>query len=490
LGDILNAALIGFGTMFEPVVFFYMATGIFIGMFFGLIPGLSGLSGMGLLLPFAIGHPPEVAFSFLLGMYAVTTQTDAIPAILIGVPGTSAAQATYLDGYPMAKNGEAGRALSASYFSSIWGTLIFTILFIIILPFIRTIISSFAAPEYFMMAVLGLVLSGTLVGPNISRGMCLTGFGLLLSTIEVAGSTGDYRFTFGWNYLEDGLPLIPVALGIFAIPEIIEMMIHKRTISSKITVEGGAMAGFADTKKHWWLVVRCSILGGVCGIIPGLGGPVAEWMGYGHAVQSAKDKSKFGKGDIRGVIAAETATTAQKPGAIIPTVALGVPGNPAMALMLGVFLIVGLRPGEAMLNEHLPLTFQMLWTIIIANLIVAVICLLFQKQLVKICLARPTIVAPVILSFMTVGATFATNHFGDLLIFALFGALGYFFKSYDWPRVPVLIGMVLGQLAESYFCITIQIYNISWLWTRPISMVIAAATIIVFLGNVRRSRSK
>ncbi|MAM11254.1 MAG: hypothetical protein CML23_12495 [Rhizobiaceae bacterium] len=489
--DIFGALFLGLSTIFTVKVLTWTFVGIVAGMFFGLIPGLSGLTGMGLLLPFAIGQPPEVAFSFLLGMYAVTTQTDAIPAVLLGIPGTSAAQATYLDGYPMAKRGEAGRALAASYFASIVGTIVFSAIFLVLLPVIRPIINSFGSPEFFMLAMMGLVMAASLVGPNLPRGLMVASAGLLISCIGIAGSTGDHRYTLGTYYLEDGMPIVPVALGLFAVPEVMELMIRRSPIAHSFSAVGGAAAGLRDTIRHGWLVVRCSIIGGVCGVIPGLGGSAAEWLGYSHAVQTARDKSQFGKGDIRGVLSAEAATTAQKPGAIIPTVALGIPGNASMAVMLGVFLIVGLRPGSAMLNEQLPLTFQMLWTVILANIVVAIICLVLQRYIVKLCQVRASIIAPLIIAFMAIGATFASNSFGDLVAFAVFGALGLFMKAYDWPRVPLLIGMVLGEIAEPNFFISVQVYGASWLWQRPIVL----ATLVVMLAFlltmlVRRARGR
>ena len=220
--------------------------------------------------------------------------------------------------------------------------------------------------------------------------------------------------------------------------------------------------------------MKCGTIGAVCGMIPGLGGVVAEWFGYGHAVQSAKDPSMFGKGDVRGVIAPETATAAQKPGGILPTVAFGIPGNAPMAILLGVFLIVGLRPGPEMLRENLHITFLMVWVTVIANIIGAVLALAMQKWLIKICYLRPTILAPVILCFMAVGASLATKNFGDVLIFGIFGALGYVFKRADWPRVPLIIGMVLGNLAETFLFIAADRYGAAFLWERPIVMIVMA----------------
>lgn len=479
--EIADAAWTGFATLFSAQVFLYLMLGIVVGMFLGIVPGLSGLTGMGLLLPFAIGQPPEIAFAFLLGMYAVTTQTDTIPAVLIGVPGTAAAQATYLDGYPMAQRGEAGRALSASYFASIWGTLIAAGMFILLLPFLRGATKFFAAPEYFALAVVGLIIAGSLAGDSILKGLIAAGLGLAMSMVGFAPSTGAIRASFGWSYLWDGLPLVPVALGLFAIPEVIDLLTRRRSISDRAEVRGGLSAGFFDTIRHFWLMARCSVIGCVCGVIPGLGGSVAEWFSYGHAVQSSRKKNpQFGKGDIRGVIAPEASTAAQKPGALVPTIALGIPGNAAMALLLGAFLMTGLRPGPEMLTTKLALTFQMTWTIVVANLIAAVLCLVLQRYLVLLCYIRATIIAPMILCFMAIGAMLATYDIGDLVIFGIFGAVGYVFKHNNIPRVPLLIGLVLGGLAEGYLFITLNRYGPSFLWERPIVLAIG----LIIIGTI------
>jgi len=216
------AALGGFVMLFTWPVFPMMMLGIVIGMFFGLIPGLGGLIGMAMLLPFAIGHEPQVAFAFLLGMYAVTTQTDTIPAVLLGVPGTVSAVATGLDGYPLARKGEAGRALSASYLASIVGTLIAAIVFVMFLPVLQTILLLFASPEFFMLAMLGMVMVGSLTGPSVIRGLIIAGMGLILAMVGLSPNTGEPRFVFNIVYIWDGIPLVPMVLGLFAIPEMVD----------------------------------------------------------------------------------------------------------------------------------------------------------------------------------------------------------------------------------------------------------------------------
>jgi putative tricarboxylic transport membrane protein len=492
MSDILTGLCGGLTALLHGEVFLYLTMGVLIGMFFGLVPGLSGLSGMGILLPFAIGKPPEIAFAFLLGMFAATMQTEMLPAVLLGVPGTAQSQATVLEGYPMAKRGEAGRALSAAHLACIMGSVVALVIFTLFLPLLRLLLDQFGAPEYFMLTMLGLVMAGSLAGSSVLRGLMTGTLGLLISTVGFAPNTDFPRYAvFGWPYLWDGISIIPIVLGLFAVPEVIELMLGRSTISRvALSVSGGIYDGVRDTVREYWLVVRCSTIGTICGMIPGLGGPVAEWLGYGHAVNSARDRSLFGRGDVRGVIGTETATAAQKAGAILPTVAFGVPGNAGMAILMGAFMIGGLRPGPNMLAGQLNLTFLMVWTIVVANVIGGAIGLGIQRWLVLVCYLRASILAPLILSFMVVGASLATSDLGDILIFGVFGAIGYIFKRTDWPRVPMIIGVVLGSLIERYLFITVERYGHAWLWNRPLvvfgEFLICAAIALPLYSAYRR----
>lgn len=477
--DIPIAALHGLVSLFSWPIFPVMMVGIFLGMFIGIIPGLGGLIGMAMLLPFAIGQTPEVAFAFLLGMYAVTTQTDTIPAVLLGVPGTISAAATSLDGYPLAQKGEAGRALSASYLASIVGAVVAAAVFIVFLPFLRGLMLLFASPEFFMLTMLGMVMIGSLAGDFIQRGLIMAGMGLILAMIGLSPNTGEPRFVFNIVYLWEGIPFIPLVLGLFAIPESIDLMVRQTTIAQKkVDTSKGKYSGFADVIRHKWVVIKCGLIGTFCGAIPGLGGPVAEWFGYAHAVQTAKDPSNFNKGDIRGVMAPESATGGQKPGSIIPTVTFGIPGNPAMALLLGYFLIIGLQPGPDMLTTKLNLTFLMIWTIVLGNIIAAVLALLLQPYLVRMCYIRANIIVPLMLGFMVVGASITTKEYGDVISFGIFGLLGYIFKHTGWPRVPLIMGLILGKLAEPYLFITVDRYGASFLWGRPIPVIILGLMVL------------
>ncbi|MBI2531878.1 MAG: tripartite tricarboxylate transporter permease, partial [Deltaproteobacteria bacterium] len=370
----LESALQGLFIAIQWPAIGYLFLGIAFGIYFGAVPGLSGLSGMAILLPFTFGMDTVSAFSFLLGMYAVTTTSDSIPAILIGVPGTAAAQATVLDGYPMAKRGEASRAFGVAFTCSGIGGVFGAIMMGLSIPIVQPVVLSFAKPEFFMLGVLGLTMVGALSGRSILKGITAAALGLLLSQAGYAEQIAIPRYWLGFTYLLDGLPLVPVVLGLFAVPELVGLAVGERSISDipREKATSGLMTGVQDAMRHWWLLLRSSVIGVYIGMLPALGSTIADWVAYGHAVQSAKDKSQFGKGDVRGVIAPEAANNSVKGGELIPTVAFGIPGSAPMAILLGAFLIQGLTPGPEMLTQKLHITFSMVWSLAFANVIAAV----------------------------------------------------------------------------------------------------------------------
>lgn len=493
LSVIFGAFSSGMSIVFTPGIFGAMMIGIVAGMVVGLIPGLGGLVAHILLIPFALQMgDPLAAIAMLLGVYAVTVQTDSIPAVMLGVPGTAAALATSLDGYPMSKRGEAGRALASSYFGSIFGTFVATIIFILFLPLLRALVTNFSSPEFFTMVVLGLVMAASLSGASQMRGLLMAGLGLILSTVGQAPGTGDPRFIGDFLYLWEGLPIIPILLGLFGVPEIIDLAARNRSIAGSAAVEkiSGLWDGMMDCVRNWWLIIRCSAIGVVTGFIPGLGGNVAEWMCYATAVSSDPDGDKkipYGKGNVRGIIAPETGTAAHLPGAIIPTVAFGVPGNPPMAVLLGIFVVLGVRPGQEMLTTKLDETFMMVNVVTVGNIIAAVLCLFFQRWLIKLCFVRASLLVPFILAAMVCGASFSNLSMGDLLFFAAAGVAGYVFKHMDWPRVPLVMGLILGGIAEPYFFSAWDRYGLTWLYERPIVLVLEALIIfMLFQGPIKR----
>ena len=288
----------------------------------------------------------------------------------------------------------------------------------------------------------------------------------------------------------DGIALVTVTIGLFAIPEIIDLALQGTSIArEQVGKLGGVMEGVKDTFRHWWLVLRCSALGTYIGILPGLGGATAQWVAYAHAVQSSPNKERFGKGAIEGVLGPGAANNSKEGGSLVPTIAFGVPGSVSMAILLGAFLILGIVPGPDLLDpaKHLTLTFSFVWIIVLSNIITVAICFLFLNQLAKITNVRGTFLIPFLLLLVYLGAFTVKNSFGDLILLLLFGALGWFMVQFDWQRPPLLLGLVLGTIAERNLWISIRAYGISWL-LHPGVVIIGLLIIGGILYSIIQSR--
>jgi TctA family transporter len=326
------------------------------------------------------------------------------------------------------------------------------------------------------------------------RGVLAGLLGLLVAMVGDDPQAGIQRFTFGQLYLWGGLDLVPVLVGFFAIPELVDLAARGTSIAVDLPQEKlrkGVLTGVKDTFEHLWLTIRCSLIGTFIGIMPGLGGGVAQWIAYGHATQSARDyteRSGFGKGDIRGVLGPGAANNSKEGGALIPTIAFGVPGSSSMAILLGAFFLQGIAPGPDMLDKHLVVTFSMVWTLVVANVITVAVSLIFLNQLAKLTSVRGSILIPFILLLAFIGAYTSNNHPGDLFVMLLFGFLGYVMILCGWPRAPLVLGFVLARIAENNFYISTMRYGVEWL-TRPIVLVLLVMTFLVILYPFIRFRN-
>lgn len=479
--DMLGAAAQAFVTIIEPQRLMMLCAGVLMGLVIGILPGVGGLAGLALLLPFTYSMDPYAAFALLLGLTSVTSTADTIPAVLFGVPGTVASQATVIDGFPMAKRGEAGRALSAAYVASLMGGLFGATLLAVAIPVLRPIILYLGSPELLAFAALGISMVAVLSGNAPLRGLAVACFGILLAMIGSDPQTGTLRWTFGSLYLWDGLPLVPLALGLFALPELCDLAIKRSAVAGEgksFDAKFGMLLGARDAIRNWWLILRCSWIGAGLGAIPGIGGAVVDWIAYGHAIRTEKGASKtFGRGDVRGVIAPESANNAKEGGSLIPTIVFGVPGSASMALLFGAFLTQGLVPGPDMLSSNLNITYAMVWSVAIANILGAGLCFLFSGQFAKIATLRYTLILPAILVILNIGAFQGTRSWGDLQALLLFGILGWTMKQLRWPRAPLVLGFVLGGIIERYAFISVERYGLSWLG-RPVVIVLLTLAVI------------
>lgn len=467
----IEASLNGLFHVVSWPVFGYVLLGVIIGSIAGPIPGVGGPLTLVLLMPFALQlDNPFSAFALLLSAHGVMNTGNSITAILFGVPGTNSAQALVVDGYPLTRKGEAGRALGASFFSSGVGGVFGAICLVAAIPVVTPLVKVFGSPELFMLAIWGLSMVGMLAGRNVLKGLAMGGLGLMLAMVGLDPQRAIPRYTFGDAYFWDGLPLIAIGLGLFAAPEAIDIIKRKNLFpeelrTAKVKVED-VWRGVGDAIRHWGLLLRTSALGVWLGIIPGIGGSVIDWLSYGHTVQSSRDREQFGRGDIRGVIGPDAATNSKEGGGLIPTIAFGVPGGVGMAILLGAFASLGLTPGREMLTEKLDLTFGLIWTIALSNLIAAGGLLLLAHHLARVTRIRGSLLGAIIMTFTILGAFMARRHPFDLVILLIFSALGAVMKAYDWPRPPVLLGFVLGDILERYLFISFRTFGAAWFW-RP-----------------------
>ena len=484
----IDALFAGLIAVFQWPAIGYLVLGVLIGIWLGAVPGLGGIIGLVLLLPFTFGMDAVSAFALLLGMYAVTTTSDTIASVLLGIPGTAASQATILDGFPLAQQGQAARAFGAAFTVSAVGGVLGAIALAVSLPIALPLILSFGSPEVFMLGVLGITMVGSLSGGSVLKGLIAALLGLLLAMIGYGETVPMPRYWFGSDYLLDGLPIVPVVLGLFAIPELLDLAIRDSSISKvpRGQIEGGRlMDGVRDAFRHWGLVVRCSLIGTYVGMLPGLGAAIVDWLAYGHAVQSAKDKSKFGHGDIRGVIAPETANNATKGGALIPTVAFGIPGSLGTAILLGALLIQGLTPGPTMLTQNLALTFSMVWTIVVANILVSALLMAGSRYVARVAFLPGHMIVPGVIVFVFMGAWISGASLGDWVACLAMGVLGTLMKRGGWPRPPLVLALILGPILENAFQLSLRAHGgLGWL-QRPIVLVILVLTIVTLILVVR-----
>ena len=470
--------------------FLFMIVGVFIGFWVGILPGLGGAATLALMLPFIYQMDPVTAFAFLLGSNAVTATTGDITSILFGVPGEGITAATVVDGHPMAKRGEAGRALGAALMSSLVGAIFGALCLALAIPIVSPLVLSIGAPEFFMLAILGITFVASLSGGNLIKGLTAGAFGLALAMVGLDPIASIPRYTFEWLlgedtslFLWDPISLVAVTVGLFAIPEIIDLGVHGTSIARETVGKlGGVIEGVKDTFRHWWLVMRCSALGAYIGLLPGLGGGAAQWVAYAHAVQSSPNKERFSRGAIEGVLGPGAANNSKEGGSLVPTIAFGVPGSVSMAILLGAFIIQGLTPGPDLLdpNKYLTLTFSFVWMIVLANIVTVAFCFVFLNQLAKITYVKGTYLIPFILLLVYLGGFTVKNSFGDIVLVLIFGALGWLMVQLEWSRPPLLLGIVLGGIAENNLFIATQIYGWSW-FLRP-GVIVILLLIVGALG--------
>jgi TctA family transporter len=413
--------------LFDPRILMFLLIGVFVGSLLSVIPGVGGLMGIALLLPFTFSMSPHEALIFLVGAMAVMSTSDSIPAILFGIPGTPTSMVTVLDGYPMAQQGRAGRALGAAFSASVIGGIIGALVLVAIIPLVMPLLMQARSPELLAFCILGLAMVGGLAGSSMSKGLGAALIGIGFAFIGQDDNTATLRWTFDSIYLWDGLHLLVVALGLYAIPELADLAIQNRSIAGKNVPKkmSGMMEGSRDTLKNIWPVTRNSSISSFLGIIPAIGPAIIPWLTYSYTSMRTKGESNFGKGDVRGVIASESSNNATVGGSLLPTVALGIPGSAPMAFLLGAMLLHGIAPGPNMLSANLDVTYLMMWGIVAANVIGGIIALMLVRPLAKVVFIKSSILVPLISGVVFMGAVQSTRQWEDALFLLLIGVAGW-----------------------------------------------------------------
>ncbi|WP_417208959.1 tripartite tricarboxylate transporter permease [Antarctobacter sp.] len=486
----------------QPTVLGYLVLGVVMGLAVGVFPGLGGIAGLSLLLPFMFGMDPILGLALMIGMVAVVPTSDTFASVLMGIPGSSASQATVLDGFPMAKKGQAARALSAAFTSSLFGGLVGALFLTLFILIARPIVLAFGLPEMLMISVLGLSMVAVLAGRVALKGVAAAGLGMLIGTIGEADAGGSLRMaSYDIPYLTDGLKLVIVGLGIFAIPEIVSLLRQDRSIAKDASLGSGWMDGVRDWVDNKWLSVRCSLIGVLVGVIPGLGGSVVDWIAYGHAVQTTKDKSNFGKGEIRGVIGPESSNNAKEGGGLVPTLLFGIPGSGSMAIFIGAIALLGsgdIEVGPSMLRDNLDITYSIVWLLALANVVGTLLCIAASGGIAKLTTIRFTYLAPFLFMLISFAAFQSGQNFEDLLALLAIGMIGIFLRRFDWSRPAFLIGFVLSNPVEKFSNQAFQIASFRFRKSfeegmdyifSPIVIILIIVTVVSVVLGIRQAKS-
>jgi TctA family transporter len=469
-----------------------MLAGIAIGTFNAVAPQGFGTSlTYAILLPFVVKWDPLTGIAILIGTSAVSAICAAYLPILFGIPGGSGSVATVLDGYPMGKRGEARRALGASFMAGGLGALIGTLTFAAAIPVAKPLIYLMGSPELFVVMLWGLSMIAVLSGRRPVKGLIAAAFGLLLAMIGQQAQSGVMRFVYDQPYLLDGFAISIIGLALFGIPAALDLALTKFGIEQQpAPLKGSLFDGVKDTLREWWLVVRCSFVGVWVGIVPGIGSNVVDWLAYGHAAQSSKNRENFGKGDVRGVIAPESANDAKDGGDLITTVLLGLPQGVPTALFIVALLAWGFVPGPEMVKKNMDVIYSIVWIQGLAGIIGAAIGFMFASQLAKLAEVRYSFMVPTLFAFILLGAFSVNRDPLDLVVVVAFGILGYFMKRFGYPRPAMILGLVLGDLMEKYLYRSMMSYGFTWM-SRPAVIAIFLLSAISLVFTLRgRIKSK
>ena len=464
-----------------------LIAGVVGGMVIGALPGLSATMGVALLIPLTFGMNPIAGLTMLTAIYTSAVYGGSISAILIHTPGTPASACTAIDGYQCTLQGRGLKALGVATVSSMIGGFISAVALLILAPPLAQISLKFNAPEYFLIAIFGLTIIASLAADSMVKGLAAGVFGLIVGTIGVDIMSGYPRFTFGFTSLEGGISLVPAMIGLFSLSQV---MIQVESMLKKDDTVIGDLRGrvtptWSEFKKLIPTISRSSIIGVLVGILPGAGGDIASWVGYNESKRFSKHPEEYGKGSLEGIAASESANNAVTGGALIPLLTLGIPGSATTAVLLGGLLIQGLQPGHELFIKHAGITYSVIIGFLIANILMGIVGLLIAKYVVYVTKVPSGILAPIIVVLSVVGSYAINNNMFDVYVMVLFGLIGYFMRKTGFATAPVVLGMILGPMAESGFRRSLIMAKgdvIGYYFSRPLSVILMLLIVFSFLS--------
>ena len=471
--------LYGFSIALQPINIMYVLIGVTIGMVIGVIPGLGPITAIALMIPITFGMDPSAALIMMAGVYYGAVYGGSTSSILLNAPGISGTVATAFDGYPMAQQGKAGKALAIAAISSFVGGTVGVVGLMLLSPVLANVALSFGPTEYFSLMVLGLTAVISLSGKSMTKGLIIATFGVMISIVGFDRQTGTLRYTFGSNNLYDGIDFLVVALGVFAIAEVLHMLTldSKKEEKNKI---GSMMVTLKELKTITPTMIRNSILGFFIGVLPGAGATIGSFLGYSFEKNLAKDKDTFGKGNIKGLAAPETANNAATSGSFVPLLTLGLPGSATTAILLGALLALGISPGPLMFQERPEIFWGVIASMYIGTLFLLVMNLPLIPLFAKILDIPRKLLIALIIVFCVIGVYALNYNIFDVYMLLLFGFIGFLMRKLGFPPAPLILGLILGDIMERSLRQALQVSGGDWsvLYTKPISAVLLVLAII------------
>lgn len=491
--QIFSSMLAGIAALADPAILLLILAGTVFGVIIGALPGLTSTMGVALLVPVTFGMSPASGLALLGAIYCSSTYSGATSAILLNIPGTPANCCTLLDGYPMTKKGESGRAIAlATSASAVGGFLsIFALLFLA--PPLAEFALRFGAQEYFLLAIFGVSVIASLSERNMLKGLWSGVLGLFLSVIGMHPITGDIRFTGGVAELYNGLSLVIALIGLYSIPEVIASLksLGGETSQSR-SVSSGLVGQMLEVFKYKFLLVKSTVIGIIVGIIPGAGSSIASFVAYDEAKRSSKNQQMFGTGCAEGIIASETSNNAVVGGSLVPALTLGIPGNAVSAVLLGGLMVHGLKPGPALFTENASIVYTFIMSLFVSNIVFVPVGLFIARFCVRLIEIPASILGPLVIGLAVIGSYAINMSMAEVMIMLAIGLIGYLMKFFDVPREPLVLGLVLGSMAEGELARAMSLVHGSVpalfhsMVTSPLSLVIMFFTMLSLWQGVKK----